>query len=305
VLWKPSIVACVQTGERHVPAVFKRSVIGTMERYKKIEKTNPDSTLGEGAYGVVYKAIDMLTNRAVALKKIRIEIEDEGIPTTALREIVLLRQLEHPNVVKLENVVMDPARLYLVFELVDTDLKKYMDSNKAPLAPELVQSYTLQILEGLAYCHSMGVMHRDLKPQNILVTRDGGLKIADFGLARAFTPQHRPLTVEVVTRWYRAPEILLGCNTYSAAVDVWSVGCIVVEMANKRAFLPGDSEIDQLHKIFLELGTPSPVTWPGVDAFPYWRTSFPRCPQNARWPLQTSDLFRIAFSALPFRLQLC
>jgi serine/threonine protein kinase len=85
-----------------------------MERYKKIEKTNPDSTLGEGAYGVVYKAIDMLTNRAVALKKIRIEIEDEGIPTTALREIVLLRQLEHPNVVKLENVVMDPARLYLV-----------------------------------------------------------------------------------------------------------------------------------------------------------------------------------------------
>ena len=93
---------------------------------------------------------------------------------------------------------------------------------------------------GLAYCHSMGVMHRDLKPQNILVTRDGGLKIADFGLARAFTPQHRPLTVEVITRWYRAPEILLGCNTYNASVDVWSVGCIVAEMANKRAFLPGD-----------------------------------------------------------------
>lgn len=109
---------------------------------------------------MVYKALDLLTHRAVALKKIRVEIEDEGIPTTALREIVLLRQLDHPNVVKLENVVMDPARLYLVFELIDTDLKKFMDSTPSPLDPDLVQSYTGQILEGLAYCHSMGVMHR-------------------------------------------------------------------------------------------------------------------------------------------------
>jgi serine/threonine protein kinase len=139
--------------------IFNRNCVET-NRYRKIEKTNADSTIGEGAYGVVYKAIDLLTHRAVALKKIRVEIEDEGIPTTALREIVLLRQLDHPNVVKLENVVMDPARLYLVFELIDTDLKKFMDASPAPLGPELVQSYTCQILEGLAYCHAMGVMHR-------------------------------------------------------------------------------------------------------------------------------------------------
>jgi hypothetical protein len=107
--------------------------------------------------GVVYKAIDLMTNKHVALKKIRVEIEDEGIPTTALREIVLLRQLEHPNVVKLENVVMDASRLYLVFELVDTDLKKYMDGVKGALSADLVQSYASQILEGLAYCHSMGM----------------------------------------------------------------------------------------------------------------------------------------------------
>eukprot|EP00596_Hydrurales_sp_CCMP1899_P000601 CAMPEP_0119051274 /NCGR_PEP_ID=MMETSP1177-20130426/72941_1 /TAXON_ID=2985 /ORGANISM="Ochromonas sp, Strain CCMP1899" /LENGTH=528 /DNA_ID=CAMNT_0007030417 /DNA_START=146 /DNA_END=1732 /DNA_ORIENTATION=- len=253
-----------------------------MDRYKKIEKTNPDATLGEGAYGVVYKAIDLQTNKHVALKKIRVEIEDEGIPTTALREIVLLRQLEHPNVVKLENVVMDAARLYLVFELVDTDLKKYMDSVKGALSADLVQSYASQILEGLAYCHSMGVMHRDLKPQNILVAHDGGLKIADFGLARAFTPQHRPLTIEVITRWYRAPEILLGSNIYSSSVDLWSVGCIVAEMSNKRAFLPGDSEIDQLHKIFQVLGTPNNDSWPGVENHPYWRNNYP-CWNGRPW----------------------
>merc|ERR1711907_681366 len=132
---------------------------------------------------------------------------------------------------------------------VDMDLKKYMDLNSR-LEPKLVQSYTAQMLAGLAHCHSLGVMHRDLKPQNILVAKDGSLKIADFGLARRFTPNARPLTVEVITRWYRAPEILLGSNIYSCAVDLWSAACIIVEMANKRAFLTGDSEIDQLHCIF-------------------------------------------------------
>lgn len=131
------------------------------------------------------------------------------------------------------------------------------------------------MLSGIAHCHSLGVMHRDLKPQNILVTRDGGLKIADFGLARCFTPNAKPLTVEVITRWYRAPEILLGSNVYTSAVDLWSVGCIVVEMANKRAFLPGDSEIGQLFKIFRVMGTPSTTEWPQLATLPFWRSTFP------------------------------
>lgn len=147
-------------------------------RYKKVERSSAGSTLGEGAYGVVYKAIDLQENKSVALKKIRLSVEDEGIPVNALREIVLLRQLEHPNVVKLENVVMFPGKLYLAFELIDTDLKKYMDANVEGLSQELIRSYTSQIMDGITYCHSLGVMHRDLKPQNILVTRDGGLKIA-------------------------------------------------------------------------------------------------------------------------------
>jgi serine/threonine protein kinase len=118
-------------------------------------------------------------------------------------------------------------------------------------------------------------MHRDLKPQNILVTRDGGLKIADFGLARHFTPTSKPLTIDVITRWYRAPEILLGCNTYNSSVDIWSVGCIVAEMFTKKPLFPGESEIDQLHKIFKILGTPTVEVWPGLLSLPHWRNSFP------------------------------
>jgi serine/threonine protein kinase len=219
--------------------------------------------------------LDNVTGRCVALKKIRLEVEDEGIPTTALREITLLSNLEHPNVVKLENVISEPSRLYLIFELVDMDLKKFLDKTNDALDPELVRSYTIQMLAGLSYCHSVGVMHRDLKPQNILVTRDGGLKIADFGLARCFTPYVKPLTMEVITRWYRAPEILLGSNVYTCAVDLWSIGCIVAEMANKRAFFTGLSEIDQLHHIFNVLGTPRPEDWQGLTSLQYWRNSFP------------------------------
>jgi len=238
-------------------------------------------SLFRSRYGVVYEALDNLTGRHVALKKIRLEMEDEGIPTFALREITLLTNLEHENVVKLENVISEPSRLYLIFELVDMDLKKLMDMQQGMISPALVQSYTYQMLAGLSYCHSVGVMHRDLKPQNILVTRDGGLKIADFGLARCFTPYVKPLTMEVITIWYRAPEILLGSNVYTCAVDLWSIGCIVAEMANKRAFFTGLSEIDQLHHIFNVLGTPSAEDWAGVSDLPYWRPCFPDWPPKA------------------------
>lgn len=226
----------------------------------------------------MYKALDLVTGNHVALKKIRLEIEDEGVPHTALREICLLKHLNHNNIVRLENQIMEPNKLYLVFEIIDTDLKKYIDSSDEPLPRDLIRSYSAQILSGIAYCHSMGVMHRDLKPQNILVTRDGGLKIADFGLARTFTANIKPLTIEVVTRWYRAPEILLGCNTYTASIDVWSAGCIIAEMFDKEVLFPGTSEIDQIHRIFKMLGTPSYKTWPNCSNLPYWRNSFPDWP---------------------------
>ncbi|CAJ0918080.1 unnamed protein product [Ranitomeya imitator] len=178
---------------------------------------------------------------------------------------------------RLLDVIHTENKLYLVFEFLNQDLKKFMDSSNItgiPLA--LVKSYMFQLLQGLAFCHSHRILHRDLKPQNLLINSDGAIKLADFGLARAFGVPVRTYTHEVVTLWYRAPEILLGCKYYSTAVDIWSLGCIFAEMITRRALFPGDSEIDQLFRIFRTLGTPDETTWPGVTAMPDYKSTFPK-----------------------------
>ena len=246
-----------------------------MDRYEKIEK---NGSLGEGTYGVVYKAKDLQTGNIVALKRIRLEVEDEGVPSTALREISLLRELNHPNIVELKDCVQSEGKLYLVFEFVEKDLKKFMDHTPGFLDPMLVKSYMYQLLRGLMFCHKRAIMHRDLKPQNLLVSREGVLKLADFGLARAFSLPIRQLTHEVVTLWYRAPEVLLGARHYAPPVDIWAVGTIFVELVNKRPVFPGDSEIDELYKIFRGLGTPTNATWPGVEQLPDFAVTFPKWP---------------------------
>ena len=271
-----------------------------MERYERIEK----NACGKGTYGVVYKGVDKTTGLFVALKKIKLNPDDEGIPSTTLREISVLRQLRHPNIVELSDVVQNDGRLYLVFEFVDRDLKKYLDSVDSNLPPNIIQSFTHQMSEALDYIHKRGIIHRDMKPQNVLVSSEGCLKIADFGLARAFVPPIRPFTHEVVTLWYRAPEILLGCKTYALPVDMWSLGCIVAEMVTRRPLFPGDSEIDEIYKIFRYhiryiaskqklyillccrvFGTPGEETWPGVTAMEDWSGSFPI------WPTLELGLF--------------
>jgi len=246
-----------------------------MDNFVKIEK------IGEGTYGVVYKAMDKSTGKMVALKKIRLETESEGVPSTAIREISLLKELTHPNVVHLFDIVHGNKHLYLVFEYLEQDLKKLLDSAKSnPVDEELwsnlVKSYLYQLLKAIAFCHVHLILHRDLKPQNLLIDRTGSIKLADFGLARTFGVPVRTYTHEVVTLWYRAPEILLGTKLYSAAVDVWSLGCIFAEMATRRALFPGDSEIDQLFRIFRTLGTPDETMWPGVSQLPDYKSMFPR-----------------------------
>ncbi|XP_064419269.1 cyclin-dependent kinase 2-like isoform X1 [Latimeria chalumnae] len=247
-----------------------------MEVFRKVEK------IGEGTYGVVYKAVNKLTGDMVALKKIRLDAETEGVPSTAIREISLVKELNHPNIVELLDVIHREKKLYLVFEFLSQDLKKYMDSSKSTRLPlPLIKSYLYQLLLGVSYCHSHRVIHRDLKPQNLLINEIGDIKLADFGLARAFGVPLRTYTHEVVTLWYRAPEILLGCKYYSTAVDIWSIGCIFAEMITGRPLFPGDSEIDQLFRIFRTLGTPNESVWPGVTHLPDYKANFPQwCKQD-------------------------
>ncbi|XP_078260408.1 cyclin-dependent kinase 2-like isoform X6 [Rhinoraja longicauda] len=203
-----------------------------MDNFQKVEK------IGEGTYGVVYKAMNKVTGEMVALKKIRLDAEMEGVPSTAIREISLLKELNHRNIVRLLDVIHSEKKLYLVFEFLNQDLKKYMDSAPPTGLPlQLVKSYLFQLLQGVAFCHSHRVLHRDLKPQNLLINDGGAIKLADFGLARAFGVPVRTYTHEVVTLWYRAPEILMGCKFYSTAVDVWSIGCIFAEMFFSESFI--------------------------------------------------------------------
>lgn len=248
----------------------------SMEDYLKIEK------IGEGTYGVVYKAKNKKTNQFVALKKIRLESEEEGVPSTSIREISLLKELKHPNIVKLEAILMEEGKLYLVFEFLSMDLKKYLDTipNDQLLDSKLLKSYMYQILLAMLFCHQRRIIHRDLKPQNLLIDSNGTIKMADFGLARAFCIPLRVYTHEVVTLWYRAPEVLLGSSRYSLPVDMWSIGCIFAEMATKRPLFRGDSEIDQLFRIFRTLSTPTEELWPGVSKLPDFKQSFPSWRSN-------------------------
>jgi len=240
-----------------------------MERFQKLEK------VGEGTYGVVYKARDKKTGDLLALKKIRLEAEDEGIPSTAIREISLLKQLQHPNVVRLYDVIHTDKKLTLVFEFLDQNLKQYMDAcGSEGMHLDTAKSFLFQLIRAIAYCHDHRVLHRDLKPQNLLINMNGELKLADFGLARSFGIPVRSYTHEVVTLWYRPPDVLMGSKKYSTSVDIWSMGCIFAEMVNGNPLFPGTSDDDQLLKIFEILGTPSPVSWPDMAQLPQFKENF-------------------------------
>jgi len=231
---------------------------GRIDTYTKLDK------LGEGTYATVFKGKSRLTENLVALKEIRLEHE-EGAPCTAIREVSLLKDLKHANIVTLHDIVHTDKSLTLVFEYLERDLKQYMDDCGAILAINNVKLFLFQMLRGLSYCHARRVLHRDLKPQNLLINEKGELKLADFGLARAKSVPTKTYSNEVVTLWYRPPDVLLGSTEYSTPIDMWGVGCIFYEMSSGRPLFPGSTVEDELHLIFKVLGTPTEETWPGIS----------------------------------------
>jgi serine/threonine protein kinase len=187
-----------------------------------------------------------------------------------------MKELKHENIVSLHDVIHTENKLMLVFEYMDKDLKKYMDSrgDRGQLDYVTIKSFMQQLLRGIAFCHDNRVLHRDLKPQNLLINTKGQLKLADFGLARAFGIPVNTFSNEVVTLWYRAPDVLLGSRTYNTSIDIWSAGCIMAEMYTGRPLFPGTTNDDQLQKIFRLMGTPSERSWPGISQFPEYKPNF-------------------------------
>lgn len=227
-----------------------------------------ESVVGSGTYGKVYKAVHVYTSDKVALKKIRMEGERDGFPVTAIREIKLLQSLNHINVVKLQEVMVERNDCFMIFEYLSHDLTGLLNHPSFSLTEAHKKNLAKQLFEGLDYLHKRGVLHRDIKAANILVSREGELKLADFGLARFYNKnakRKQDYTNRVITIWYRSPELLLGETQYGPAVDIWSAACVLVEIFTKHAIFPGDGgEINQLDKIYNVLGTPSRSTWPGI-----------------------------------------
>uniref|UniRef100_A0A131XJH2 cyclin-dependent kinase n=1 Tax=Hyalomma excavatum TaxID=257692 RepID=A0A131XJH2_9ACAR len=234
---------------------------GRIEAYVRLEQ------LGEGSYATVYRGYSNLMGKVVALKEIRLQPE-EGTPFTAIREASLLRGLKHANIVTLHDIIHTKDTLTFVFEYVHTDLSQYLEKHPGGLNPKNVKLFLFQLLRGLSYCHERVILHRDLKPQNLLISEQGELKLADFGLARAKSVPSRTYSHEVVTLWYRPPDVLLGSTDYSTSLDMWGVGCIFIEMITGAAAFPGVKDTtDQLDKIWRILGTPTEETWEGVSRY--------------------------------------
>ncbi|XP_076958854.1 putative serine/threonine-protein kinase At1g54610 [Bidens hawaiensis] len=229
------------------------------DTFEKLEK------IGQGTYSSVYKARDLTNNKIVALKRVRFDNMDTESVKFMAREILILRRLDHPNIIKLEGLVTSSASrsLYLVFEYMEHDLTGLASLPSVRFTEPQVKCYMQQLLSGLDHCHSRGILHRDIKGSNLLIDNNGILKIADFGLASFYDSYNGnvPLTSRVVTLWYRPPELLFGATRYGVAVDLWSTGCILGELYAGKPIMPGQTEVEQLHKIFKLCGSPSDDYW--------------------------------------------
>jgi serine/threonine protein kinase len=259
---------------------------------KKLETDNRYEVMGKigsGTYGNVFLCKDRNTGELVAIKKIYFHEQDEGYPGTALREISLLKELNHRSIIKIKEILASPTKLHIVFEYMEYDLKSKFDNHMPKdeyLTRDVVKLYMFQLLQAVTYIHSKRFLHRDIKPGNILLS-GLTLKLGDFGLARALTEPARPYTEEVSTLWYRAPEVLMLSGKYGCEADVWSCACVFYELITKDGLFKGDSDIGQIHRIAEILGTPNVQEWPDyaknkfaqkTDTVRPKRTLFEYCP---------------------------
>lgn len=231
--------------------------------------------IGSGAYGTVYKAtIERSENvkenekEIVAIKKFKYSTKDEGVTSPSLREISVLKRLDHPCIIKLLDVFTYMDILYMVFPYYETDLKKYITSfleNGKKITSKMFKHFSLNMLKSLNYLKSQNVIHRDIKPQNFLINKNGNIVLADFGLNKTTGTYLKMFSKDVITLFYRAPEILLGSRFYGPQVDIWSLGCVFLEMILLKVIFEGENEMDQIIQIFKILGTPTNSEWEGVE----------------------------------------
>lgn len=229
--------------------------------------------VGQGTYGKVYKAIDVKTKRILAMKRLRLDGQGDWVfPISAAREIKLLQLLNHPNIIELIEIVVCGPDIYMAFDYVQNDLAGLMLNRKLVFTLGNVKSIIKQLLFALRYLHENGVIHRDIKGSNILITGEGAVKLADFGLARQVNPREKSAryTNRVITLWYRPPELLLGSEHYSYEVDMWGVGCLLVELILRKAPFCGKDDISQLFSIYSVLGVPSREDWPQYAELPWF-----------------------------------
>jgi len=233
------------------------------ENDKIMRAYSKDKKIGEGTYAVVYLGRQLATGRKIAIKKLKVGQFADGLDMSAIREVKFLQELQHPNVIELLDVFSNKTNLNLVLEYLDTDLEAVIKDRSLVFQAADIKSWMAMTFKGLEFCHRNWILHRDLKPNNLLIAADGRLKLADFGLAREYADADAKMTHQVVTRWYRAPELLFGARSYTDAVDNWAAGCIFAELMLRLPYMAGETDFDQLSVIFRALGTPTEEEWPG------------------------------------------